>query len=122
MTTANDNGGSDKIRLFKAILNSQVGGWIAACLVFAFVARWVSNDRNLVYQDLWRLRKEAIDQLTEMKAILYENNQLAKQIMAKLDWGNRQHATQPIPYGVLEIPTSPQPQGRAPEKNDESNQ
>jgi hypothetical protein len=118
MTTVNDNGGSDKVRLFKAILNSQVGGWIAACVVFAFVARWVSNDRNLVYQDLWRLRKEAIDQLAEIKVIIYENNQIAKQIMAKLDWSNRQqNATQSIPFGAMEIPTAPPPQGKTNEPN-----
>lgn len=97
MTAEPDAGnGSDKLRFLRLLINSQVGGWIAACLVFAFVARWVSNDRNLVYQDLWRLRKEAIDQLAAMKIIVEdnnrvvrENNELAKQVLNKLEWQDR---------------------------------
>jgi hypothetical protein len=100
-TPAESNGGngSDKFRFIKLLIHSQVGGWIAACLVFAFVARWVSNDRNLVYQDLWRLRKEAIDQLAAMKIIVQDtnevsrqNNELLKQVLNKMqftEWRDR---------------------------------
>jgi hypothetical protein len=91
-----DGNGNGKFRFIKLLIHSQVGGWIAACLVFAFVARWVSNDRNLVYQDLWRLRKEAIDQLAAMKIVIEdnnrvarENNELAKQMLHKLEWQDR---------------------------------
>jgi hypothetical protein len=97
-TVENNGGGSDKFRFVKLLINSQVGGWIAACLVFAFVARWVSEDRNLVYQDLWRLRKEAIDQLASVKTIVQdtntvarENKDLLKQVLNKMEWQDRQN-------------------------------
>jgi hypothetical protein len=117
------NGGNKWLGVFKLLINSQVGGWVAACLIVLFMMWWVSRDRNLVYQDLWRLRKEAIDQLASLKvmaeenktiaqqnkAIGEQNNELIKQLLNRAhfgDWGGRhQEITQPP---VKSTPTTPQ--------------
>lgn len=65
--------GSSWTDVIKNVLQSQVGGWIMACLLFAIVAWWMSEDRATVYEDLRGLREKAMP-------LIIENNELLKEI------------------------------------------
>jgi hypothetical protein len=93
-----NEGGDTKIHMLKAILGSQVGGWIVACIVCVVLVRWISTDRNEVYQDLWRLRKEGLEQLQVLKGVAEENNVLIKQILSKLQYEDWRERRQEVPH------------------------
>ena len=61
------------IEALKTILQSQVGGWIIACVLFAFLARWVIKDRAEVYSDLAKLRETAMPAILENRRVTLES-------------------------------------------------
>lgn len=60
------------VESLKAILQSQVGGWVIACCVTVAVGWWVVKDRELVYKDLHGLREKAMPLIIESNHILKE--------------------------------------------------
>ena len=68
----------------KTVLQSQVGGWVIACVVFGFIAHWVVQDREAVYADLANLRERAMPVLYENQKIARENQAMLEQILKHL--------------------------------------
>jgi hypothetical protein len=65
---------SKPMEIFKAIISSQVGGWVAACLIIAAMA-WVTyKDRQLLY-------KEVLDMRTKAVPLIEENNRMVKEAL-----------------------------------------
>jgi hypothetical protein len=65
---------SKTLEVFKAVLSSQVGGWIMACLIIAAMA-WVTyKDRQILYQEIIQLR-------TELRPVVEEDNRVLKEIL-----------------------------------------
>jgi hypothetical protein len=57
----NGNGkGGNVLEAFKSILQSQVGGWVLACLAFGFMTWWTLEDRKVIYADMARLREQGM--------------------------------------------------------------
>jgi hypothetical protein len=66
------NGGF--LEFFKSILSSQVGGWVAACLIVAAMA-WVTyKDRQLLYKEVTDMRSKAMP-------LIEENNRMGKEAL-----------------------------------------
>jgi hypothetical protein len=66
------NGGFAEV--FKAILQSPVGGWVMACAIVAAMA-WVTfKDRQTLYQEIIQLR-------TELRPVVEEDNRVLKEIL-----------------------------------------
>jgi hypothetical protein len=58
----NGNGkGGNILEAFKSILQSQVGGWVLACLAFGFMTWWTLEDRKVIYADMARLREHGLE-------------------------------------------------------------
>jgi hypothetical protein len=137
-----DNGkGGTILEALQTVLQSQVGGWVLACAAFGFLSWWTIKDREVLYQDVARLRAQGMSLIQETRDVVAsaknfgdannqliregrkleeENNANIKEILKTLqsiEWGNRQRdAAQPVPYGVLEIPTihNDQPSNKSP--------
>jgi hypothetical protein len=61
----NGNGKSGNIlEAFKAVLQSQVGGWVLACAAFGFLTWWTLEDRKVLYTDMARLREHGMEMIT----------------------------------------------------------
>jgi hypothetical protein len=66
------NGGFAEV--FKAILQSPVGGWVMACAIVAAMA-WVTfKDRQTLYHEIIQLR-------TELRPVVEEDNRVLKEIL-----------------------------------------
>jgi hypothetical protein len=66
------NGGFAEV--FKAILQSPVGGWVMACVIVAAMA-WVTfKDRQTLYREIIQLR-------TELRPVVEEDNRVLKEIL-----------------------------------------
>jgi hypothetical protein len=48
------------LEAFKTVLQSQVGGWVLACLAFGFMTWWTLEDRKVIYEDMARLREHGM--------------------------------------------------------------
>jgi hypothetical protein len=59
MTNGNSKGGNI-LEAFKTVLQSQVGGWVLACLAFGFMTWWTLEDRKVIYTDMARLREQGM--------------------------------------------------------------
>ena len=83
------NGNGKWLDLVKTIINSQIGGWIIACVVFAIMARWVIQDRAAVYAELSSLRMQAMPMIAESKQIALENKAALAEATRLLEKINR---------------------------------
>jgi hypothetical protein len=57
--------GGSILEAFKTVLQSQVGGWVLACVAFAFMAWWTLEDRKVLYTDMARLRENGMELIME---------------------------------------------------------
>ena len=73
------NGKTTLLETLKTILQSQVGGWVIACLAFGAMAYWIIKDREIVYQDIHNLRDKAMPMILETKAIAEEARDVSTQ-------------------------------------------
>jgi hypothetical protein len=78
------NSGSSWAEILKAIMASQVGGWVIACIVFAFVIRWVIHDRAEVYKDVANLRDKAMPAIVVTEETVLRNEKLLQEIARKV--------------------------------------
>jgi hypothetical protein len=58
---SDDGKGGNILEAFKSILQSQVGGWVLACLAFGFMTWWTLEDRKMIYADMARLREHGME-------------------------------------------------------------
>jgi hypothetical protein len=72
-----DGNGNTVAGLFKALLTSPVGGWALAVILVGFMAYLTFKDRQSMYQDVVRLRENAMP-------LIRESNDMAKQILTIL--------------------------------------
>lgn len=86
------NGGGKWSELLKTILQSQVGGWMMACVAFSAMAWWIIQDRAALYQDIHSLRDKAMPMIIETKEIAddarnisLENNRVLSEIRSYLN-------------------------------------
>jgi hypothetical protein len=49
------------LEAFKTVLQSQVGGWVLACVAFGFMTWWTLEDRKVIYADMARLREHGME-------------------------------------------------------------
>ena len=68
----------------KAVLTSQIGGWLVACIIFFIVARWALRDRTAVYEELSNLRSNVTPMIVDTKAMTVENNRLVHEVKTML--------------------------------------
>jgi hypothetical protein len=69
-----DQGDGKAVEVFKAVLSSQVGGWVMACVIVGAMA-WVAyKDRQLLY-------KEVLDMRTKAIPLIEENNRMVKDVL-----------------------------------------
>jgi hypothetical protein len=54
------SGEGNILEAFKTVLQSQVGGWVLACLAFGFMTWWTLEDRKVIYTDMARLREQGM--------------------------------------------------------------
>jgi hypothetical protein len=92
--TSNGNGKNSILGLLKSILQSQVGGWVLACGAFGFLSWWTIKDREVLYQDIVRLRTQGMALINETHEVVAtaksfgsDNNQLIREAR-KLDEEN----------------------------------
>lgn len=102
---SNGKGGTI-LEAFKSVLQSQVGGWVLACLAFGFMSWWTIQDRKLIYDDMARLREHGMQLISqthdavalarsagsdnkvlilEAKKVTEENNDILKEIRSMMN-------------------------------------
>ena len=59
--------GGTILEAFKSILQSQVGGWVLACLAFGFMSWWTIQDRATIYADMAKLREHGLELIMETR-------------------------------------------------------
>lgn len=66
------NGGF--VEAFKTVIQSPVGGWVAACAIIAAMAWITFKDRQALYQEIIQIR-------TELRPVVEEDNRVLKEIL-----------------------------------------
>jgi hypothetical protein len=56
-----DGKGGNILEALKTVLQSQVGGWMLACIAFGFMTWWTLEDRKVIYADMARLREHGME-------------------------------------------------------------
>ena len=86
------NGGGKWSELLKTVLQSQVGGWMMACIAFSAMAWWIIKDREVVYHDLARLRAETLPVILETRKVVddardisADNNRILSEIRSYMN-------------------------------------
>jgi hypothetical protein len=78
------NGGSSWGEVLKTVLQSQVGGWVIACVVFAFVMHRIVLDRASLLKDLQGLRDKAMPSIVSIEQTTLRNEKLLQRIADKI--------------------------------------
>lgn len=73
----------------KALLASPVGGWALAVIAIGIMAWLTVQDRQVIYEDLARLRRAVADQISEGVKVVKENNELLQENQRILNDINR---------------------------------